>query len=105
MVGADEFERIVAQFTAMESNVHPGKMMSAPGLKYKDKVFAFLAKDGMGFRLGREFDPVAFGLINAKPLNPFKTKGPLKGWYVVDADEIDQWESLAARALAFTRTL
>ncbi len=100
-----EFERIVAQLTETESEVHLGKMMSAPGLKFKDKVFAFHAKDGMGFRLGPDFDPVAQRLKDGAPLNPFKTKGPLKGWYVVNPAGSDQWEGLAARALAFTRTL
>ncbi|NKB60468.1 MAG: hypothetical protein GKS00_29530 [Alphaproteobacteria bacterium] len=103
--GNPAFERIVAQFTAAHADVVAGKMMSAPGLKCNDKVFAFHTKDGMGFRLGPTFDPKAYGLREAAPLNPFKTKGPLKGWYVVNANEIDQWEGLAEQALAFTRTL
>ena len=51
--GKSEFERIVATLTADDSNVSLGKMMSSPGLKYGDKVFAFQAKEAMGFRLGR----------------------------------------------------
>ncbi len=54
-----------------------GKMMNAPGLKCGDKIFAFRAKQGMGFRLGREFDFNAHGSIDFERLNPFKTKGPL----------------------------
>ncbi len=102
---AAKFDRIVTAFTAMNTDVHLGKMMSAPGLKFRDKVFAFLGKDGMGFRLGPGFDPDAFGLRNPKPLNPFKTKPPLKGWYIVDETEQDKWDALATQALAFTRTL
>ena len=39
-----------------------------------------------------------------EPLNPFKTKGPLKGWYIVADKQRDAWEALARSALAFTRT-
>ena len=101
----DEFERIVAALKAAESNVSLGKMMSSPGLKFGSKVFAFQAKEGMGFRLGRDFDPSAHGTVEFEPLNPFKTKGPLKGWFIVGENQRNAWENLARSALAFTRTL
>lgn len=100
-----EFERIVAVLTAADSNVSLGKMMSSPGLKFGSKVFAFQAKEGMGFRLGRDFDPSANGTVDFEPLNPFKTKGPLKGWFIVGENQRNAWENLARSALAFTRTL
>jgi len=100
-----EFERIVAALTASESNVSLGKMMSSPGLKFGDKVFAFQAREGMGFRLGRDFNSNAHGNVDFEPLNPFKTKGPLKGWFIVGEKQSDAWENLAKTALAFTRTL
>ncbi len=100
-----EFDSIADKFTVLNDDVERGKMMSSPGLKCNGKVFAFHCKDGMGFRLGQGFDPVAFGLENPKLLNPFKTKGPLKGWYIVDEDQIEKWERLAKLALNFTRTL
>ncbi len=103
--GKSEFERIVATLTADDSNVSLGKMMSSPGLKYGDKVFAFQAKEAMGFRLGPDFDPIAFERAELEPLNPFKTKGPLKGWFVVDESGSAAWEELANMALVFTRTL
>lgn len=103
--GRKEFERIVAVLTAAEGDVTLGKMMSAPGLKFGNKVFAFQAKEGMGFRLGREFDQNTFGKVDFEPLNPFKTKGPLKGWFTVRSDQRDAWEALAKSALAFTKTL
>lgn len=103
--GRDEFDRITAALSGQEDAVTLGKMMSAPGLKFSDKVFAFLAKDGMGFRLGPDFDPGDHANIAFEPLNPFKTKGPLKGWYVVSEDQWNAWEPLARSALAFTRTL
>ena len=103
--GELEFDRIAAALTATENNVSRGKMMSAPGLKFGDKIFAFQTKDGMGFRLGRAFDPDAHGEVAFEPLNPFKTKGPLKGWFIVAEAQRDAWEDLARSALAFTRTL
>ena len=102
---ASEFDRIASLFVAANADVQLGKMMSSPGLKCNDKVFAFFGKDGMGFRLGPAFDPIALGLSNPMPLNPFKTKPPLKGWYVVGEAEQDKWEAVAARALNFTRRL
>lgn len=103
--GKVAFERIVASMSASEEDVEPGRMMSSPGLKCRDRVFAFLAKEGMGFRLGPDFDPKAFGVKRAAPLNPFKTKGPLKGWFTVGPEERGAWEALATSALTFTRTL
>ncbi len=103
--GSAEFERIVSAFAATEDDVSLGKMMSSPGLKYGDKIFAFRAKTGMGFRLGRDFDPNAHGDIDFEPLNPFKTKGPLKGWFIVGDEQSEAWDGLTRAALAFTRTL
>jgi len=53
-------------------NVHLSKMMSAPGLKFIDKVFAFFNNDSMGFRLGPNFSPDKLGIKNPKPLSPLK---------------------------------
>jgi hypothetical protein len=80
-------------------------MMSSPGLKYNNKVFAFYHKGNMGFRLGPQFSPPQHGIKFAKPLSPFKTKPPLKGWYVIDQIEKDLWPVLAEMALEFTMTL
>ncbi len=101
----NEFDRIADIFVVLNDDVQLGKMMSSPGLKCNGKMFAFHCKDGMGFRLGLGFDPDTFGLKNPKPLSPFKTKPPLKGWYIVSENESDKWEALATHALEFTRTL
>lgn len=99
------FLDIVNRLSTEDEDVCVGKMMSSPGIKFKDKVFAFLHKESMGFRLGPSFNPDESGLQSIHPLSPFKTKAPLKGWYVVDAEEHDSWEALAKLALDFTRTL
>ena len=99
------FDDLAQQYVEDQSDVQLGKMMSSPGLKYKNKVFAFFHDNHMGFRLGPHFDPEVFGLQKIKLLSPFKTKPPLKGWYMVEADEKHLWEPLCAEALAFTQTL
>ena len=99
------FESISQKLSSKFPEVSIGKMMSSPGLKFQDKVFAFYHNNSMGFRLGPTFEPNNFGLKEAKPLSPFKTKPPLKGWFVIDFYEHDSWELLAEKALDFTTTL
>ena len=101
----DLFETILEDLSQLESHVQEGNMMRSPGMKYKDKVFAFFYKEAMGFRLGPNFDPKSSGIENAKPLSPFKTKPPLKGWFIIDASERDRWAELSSKALEFTKTI
>ena len=94
-----DFDSIAEMFVMLHQDVELGKMMSSPGIKCNGKVFAFYGKAGMGFRLGPKTDPTNLGVIHAKPLSPFKTKPPLRGWYIVGGDESDKWHGLAERAL------
>ncbi len=96
---------ITDKFTNADPLVQIGKMMSAPALKYNDKVFLFFHKTEMGFRLGPNFDAIKFGLLNPKPLSPFKSKPPLKGWVIVTHEESNQWDMLSTLALEFTKTI
>lgn len=96
---------LVNKFSASDPEIYLGKMMSSPGLKYRDKVFAFYKNGEMGFRLGPKFDPDKFGLTNAKPLSPFKTKPPLRGWYIIEKNESNLWDTLATMALDYTKTI
>jgi hypothetical protein len=99
------FMSLVDQFCQLEQEVSPGKMMSSPALKYNDKVFLFNDKKTLCFRLGPHFDAKKFGLKKPKLLSPFKTRAPLKGWYIVGENESHLWEALAHKALTFTKTL
>ena len=103
--GIDVFDQICNSLCLEEDGVYEGKMMSSKGLKYNNKVFAFYHKGEMGFRMGPLFDPVKHGLKFVKPLSPFKTKPPLKGWYMVNAIEENLWLDLSKMALDFTKTL
>lgn len=51
------YNHLDAKFTRNNIDVAAGKMMSAPALKCKGKVFAFFYNDAMGFKLGKEFEP------------------------------------------------
>ncbi|MEM7349086.1 MAG: hypothetical protein AAF485_33065 [Chloroflexota bacterium] len=99
------FEQIVEVLLATQEGVTLGKMMSSPGLKYDNKVFAFYHKETMCFRLGKAFDPHEMGSKTAQFLSPFKNKPPMKAWFVIDATEQDLWFPLAERALLFTKSL
>ena len=81
------------------NSVAHGKMMSSPGLKYKNKVFTFYYNQEMTFRLGKGFDLQAFGIDKYSLLSPFKNKPPLAAWFNIPYEFKDQWEKLAELAL------
>ena len=106
MIGTEtQFMTLVDKFSSSDPDVILGKMMSAPALKHKEKVFAFYHNGEMGFRLGPKFDAQKFGIVDTRPLSPFKTKPPLKGWFIISEVERRFWEILTERALEFTKTL
>ncbi len=91
----------IADALCQESDTTLGKMMSSPGIQKKGKVFAFLWKDKMVFRLGKNFNiSDKFGIMDFEYLNPFKNKPPMTGWYVVNENYIKQWHDLAREALS-----
>lgn len=95
----DKFNSIAAKLSAENKYVSEGRMMSSPGIKYKNKVFAFYYNEEMAFRLGKEYDPREDSIEKFSLLNPFKTKPPLTGWFVIAADYHAKWEKLSKKAL------
>ena len=93
------FNEIVEKMASENKNVEAGKMMSSPGIKYKNKVFAFYYDKQMGFKLGKEFNPDEFKLKDYKFLSPFKNKPPMKAWFVIPYSENKKWKVLAEEAL------
>jgi hypothetical protein len=93
------FNKIAEKLTEKEKHVALGKMMSSPGIKYKDKVFAFYFQKEMIFKLGEDFNPAKLNIKNFKLLSPFKTKAPLKAWFQIPFSERDKWEELTKIAL------
>jgi hypothetical protein len=94
-----EFQAIAEKLAAESQAVTTGKMMSSPGIRYKNKVFAFYYREGMVFRLGRDFDPTSVGIHDYRLLSPFKTKPPLVDWFEIPPSQMQQWEALARLAL------
>ncbi len=96
------FNRIVEQIT-IEEDVILGKMMSLPGLKYNNKVFAFYHKGNMVFKLisSKLLDDLG---VEYELLSPFKIKPPLKGWFVVNSIFVNSWELLTKEALEVMKT-
>lgn len=91
------FDAIAAKMSRQEGVKH-GRMMSAPGITFNGKVFAFYWKKEMIFRLGKDFDPKEFGLKEWHLLNPFKERPAMAGWFCVPYSEGRQWEKLASLA-------
>jgi hypothetical protein len=94
-----QFQKIAEKLAAENKHVTIGKMMSSPGIRYKNKVFAFYYKNKMVFRFGRDFDPKSLGIKNYSLLSPFKTRPPLVDWFEIPASSMKRWEELALLAM------
>ena len=97
-----KFEEIAGRMSKLE-DVELGKMMSSPGIRYRDKVFAFYHDKKMIFKLGKGFDIASFGIDRFSYLNPFKDKGPMLGWYEIPFEYSGKWEELTKLALGYIR--
>ena len=97
--GESLFRKIVDDLLAKNVDVTVGRMMSEPGIKYKNRVFAFYHGSEMVFRLGKDFDPKTCQIKTYSLLNPFKSKPPLSGWFQIPYSESAKWKELADRAL------
>lgn len=95
------FNRIADNYTDRYKSVERGPMMSAPGIRYKNKNFAFFHKNEMTFKLGKKFNAEANGINEIRHLSPFKTKPPLTAWYIISADQKELWEDLAEIAFEY----
>ena len=95
------FEAIKGAMIASHEGVFEGRMMRSPAITVHEKVFAFLSRKGkMVFKLGDDFIPEDHDI---RPFNPFKTKGPLRGWYEVDLTTEGRWKEFAERSMKIVR--
>jgi len=95
----EKFLKIRDKLCLQEAYVTEGKMMSSQAIHYKKKVFAFFSKKNkMVFKLGQQ-SPLEGIEVELSEFNPFKNKGPLKGWYEADFEQRRNWEHLALLAL------
>jgi len=93
------FNQVINTFIANHTEATEGTMMSSPGIQLKGKNFAFFYKRSLAVRLGRDFEPESEGIHKYELLNPFKTKPPLKDWFVIGFEEADKWPMLVEIAL------
>ncbi len=95
----EKFKEIRELFCLKHPEVTEGKMMSSPAIHYNNKVFAFFSrKHRMVFKLGKDH-PLEEYDFELSECSPFKTKKPLAGWYEVDFEYRDKWETLTLKAL------
>ncbi len=99
MTPEQKFQAVASNLDKHEG-VAVGKMMSAPGIQYNGKNFAFFYKEEMVFRLGREWVPEKTGINSWKHLSPFKNKAPMYDWFCITANDADLWPQLATMALS-----
>lgn len=98
MTPEEIFSDIAQRMALQHPGVGLGKMMSSPGIQYKNKNFAFFWNDHMVFKLGEGFDPETMGVDEWEYLAPFKTKPPMKAWYRVPPAFAAAWPELAELA-------
>jgi len=99
MTPEKRFQTVASNLSTHEG-VALGKMMSAPGIQFNGKNFAFFYKDEMVFRLGREWKPENTGIKNWTNLSPFKKKPPMYDWFCITYEDADLWPQLATMALS-----
>ncbi len=95
------FNKIAEKLSKENKLVKSGKMMSAPGIRYKKKFFAFYFKKEITLKLGKDFVPKDYGVKKWKYLNPFKKKAPMKNWFQLPYSEKKNWTKLAKQAMNF----
>lgn len=99
----DAWRALADEVVAREKGVERGKMMSSDAVTLGGKVFAFHTTkgrfEGLGLRLGRDYDVESLGLTAWEHLAPFRSKPPMLDWVLVGADDIDRWPELASIAL------
>jgi len=98
---AKELFKLIVKKECKREHVELGKMMSAPGIRYKNKVYAFLWDDKIGFKLGKGFDIEGTSVSKWEYLNPFKNKAPMKAWYIIGIEHADLWEEFTELAYQF----
>lgn len=91
------FNKILEALMSEFGGVKEGNMMRSRALTKEDKVFAFLSKKNhMVFKLGKTYHTNDDEIVE---FNPFKNKGPLKGWFQVPAEKSYLWKEFSLLAL------
>ena len=95
---ARRYEEVAAGLAA--AGVKASSMFGMPTLKLGGKALAGLWGDAMNFKLAGEGHAEALGLPGAHLFDPSGMGRPMRAWVVVPVTHADEWERLAALAMA-----
>jgi hypothetical protein len=93
------YERVAARLAAV-AGAKASSMFGMPTLKLDGKALAGLYGDAMTFKLAGEGHAEALRLSGAHLFDPSGMGRPMKAWVVVPVAHAEEWERLAALALA-----
>ncbi|MEM8743402.1 MAG: hypothetical protein AAGF14_02070 [Pseudomonadota bacterium] len=101
------WDTLATHLIETEHDVERGRMMSADAVTCGGKVFAFRSSktgtEGLGVRLGRDYDFASLPTQDWTHLAPFKAKPPMKDWVMVSDMDARHWPELAGIALTLMR--
>jgi hypothetical protein len=99
--GQTHYDDIVDAITAWHPDCRASKMFSMPCVKRSGKVVFGLSRTGMVFKLT---DPASHARALAVPgahlFDPSGRGEPFRQWVVVPLEHAEEWEPLAAEAVA-----
>lgn len=97
----DRYDDIVDAITAWNPDCRPSQVFGMPCVKRSGRVVFGLSRGGMVFKLT---DPLvharALALPGAYLFDPSGRGEPFRQWVVVPPQRVDEWEPLAAEAVA-----
>jgi hypothetical protein len=99
--GRDRYNDIVDAITAWNPDCRSSQVFGMPCVKRSGRVVFGLSRTGMVFKLT---DPVAharaLAVLGAHLFDPSGQGEPFRQWVVVPPERADEWEPLAAEAVA-----
>ncbi len=99
--GRRRYDDIVDAITTWHPDCRAGKVFSMPCVKRAGRVVFGLSRSGMVFKLtDSEAHARALAVPGAHLFDPSGRGQPFRQWVVVPPDRADEWEPLAAEAVA-----
>ena len=99
--GQVRYDDIVDAITAWHPECRGSKVFGMPCVKRSGRVVFGLTRNGMVFKLtDPEAHARALALPGAHLFDPGESGSPFREWVVVPATQVDEWEPLAAEAVA-----
>jgi hypothetical protein len=104
--GQNRYDDIVDAIAAWYPDCRAGKLFSMPCVKRSGRFVFGLGRTGMIFKLtDPETHARALAVAGAHLFDPSGRGQPFRQWVVVPAEQADEWEPLAAEAIAQDHSL